>query len=280
VVFGCGLVLASPQDERLRLLSADLLENVPTQGQTVQMLTGHVKFRKGDMELTTDRATFYRSQELSHLSGDVVMVRPGEHLTCDSLIFYSSEDRLHAWGDVTFIQEDQTITCRELVYWTEIDSGVARRDVVMVQGTRQLTADEFRYQKREGARGASFHAFGAVVVDEGERRVSGQRMTYDDLVEVLELSGDAAVKEEDRDLRGTRIRLQYDDEVLEAGSVEEGAEATALIQAQLSADSHSWRTFTDVLTSREMEADFVDDRLAALRLEGMATSIYSWFGFG
>ncbi|UCH10920.1 MAG: hypothetical protein JSU61_03270 [Fidelibacterota bacterium] len=275
VAFGCGLVLASPQDERLRLLSADLLENVQSQGQTVQILTGHVKFRKGEMELTTDRATFYRSQERSHLSGNVVMVRPGERLTCDSLVFYGRDDRIHAWSDtVRFVTEEDTITCREFIYWTELDSAIARYEVVMTQAGRQLVAEEFHYQKKEGPRGASFRALGSVVILEGDRRVTGQRMTYDDMMEVLELYGDAVVQEGDRDLRGKHIHLQYQDEVLETGAVHEGAEATALIQAQLSADTRSWRTFVDVLTSREMKADFMNNRLSRLKLDGMATSIY------
>jgi len=189
-----GLLVAAPTDERLRLLSADVLENVSVDGQMVQILSGNIKFRKGVMELTTYRAVFYRGEDRTHLSGDVVMVRPGERLTCDSLVFYNREDRFHAWGGVRFDQEDQTITCQEFTYWTERDSGIARQDVVMTQANRQLTTEEFHYLKADGQRGASFRAFGGVVIEEGDRRVSGQRMTYDDITGVLDLIGDAIVR--------------------------------------------------------------------------------------
>lgn len=269
-----GLVAARPPDERLRLVSADILENTDQDGQAVQVLSGHVTFQKGEMMLRTDQAEFFRSQERTHLSGSVEMVRPGERLTCDSLIFYNGEDRIHAWGRVRFVQDDRIILSREFIYWTVLDSGIARRDVIMTQGNRQLTASEFRTKGTDGLRGASFEAFGAVVVDEGNRRITSERMQYDDIRGILSLTGQAAVREGDRDLRGQLIRLTYDGEELQSVQVEGGAEATAVIQAKLSASRDDWRTFTELLTSREMEARFIDDRIASLRLHGMATSIY------
>ncbi|MCH7851653.1 MAG: hypothetical protein IIC41_02585 [Candidatus Marinimicrobia bacterium] len=272
--WAAGLVSASPPDERLRLVSADILENIDRNGQAVQVLSGHVIFQKGGMELRTDRAEFFRDQERTHLSGSVEMVRPGERLTSDSLIFYNGEDRIHAWGHVRFVQDDQTILSREFIYWTVLDSGIARRDVIMTQGNRQLTAREFRTMGTDGLRGASFEAFGAVVVDEGSRRITSERMDYDDIRGVLSLTGQAAVRAGDRDLLGERIRMTYDGEQLQSVRVEGGAEATARIQARLSASGDDWRTFTELLTSREMEARFIDDRIGSLQLLGMATSIY------
>lgn len=269
-----GLVAASPPDERLRLISADILKNTNRNGQAVQVLSGHVTFQKGEMVLRTDQAEFFRVQERTHLFGNVEMVRPGERLTSDSLIFYNGEDRIHAWGRVRFVQDDRTILSREFIYWTVLDSGIAQGDVIMTQGNRQLTASEFRTKGTDGYRGASFDAFGAVVVDEGHRRITGERMEYEDIRGVLSLTGQAAVREGDRDLRGQLIRLTYDGEALQSVQVAGGAEATALIRAKLSASQDDWRIFTELLTSREMEARFIDDRIATLRLHGMATSIY------
>jgi lipopolysaccharide export system protein LptA len=272
------LLTAQAPDERLRLINADILERFTVNGQAVQELTGNVKFQKGEMELNTNRAVFYRRDDRTHLKGEVVMIRPGERLTCDSLIFYNGQDMLHALGDVHFVQEEHTLDCQDLLFWTELDSGIARNDVVMTQETRQLTANEFRYQKTDGTRGASFHAYGTVVVNEGERTIRAQAMDYHDHIGVLDLFGDASlrevVRENDRSLRGKRIRLQYSGEILQSGLVEENAEATALIWARLSPDQRDHQAFTDALTSREMEADFINDKLRILRLIGMASSIY------
>lgn len=271
-----GMIMAAgPPDERLRLLSADIWEHTSRNGQAVDSLSGKVKLRKGEMELFTDWAVFYRGDARAHLSGSVEMVRPGEFLTCDSLVFFDREDKIHAWGDtVRLKQEDKTITSREIVYWTELDSAIAWHDVVMTQAARRLTTDEFHYQKTEGQRGASFRAFSGVVMEEGDRHVSGQRMTYDDTTGVLDLAGDAVVREGDRELRGTRVQLIYEGDELQKGLVEEGAEATALIQAKLSPEDQNWREFAHDFASRTMGANFVNDRLATVQLQGMATSIY------
>jgi hypothetical protein len=185
---------------------------------------------------------------------------------------------LHAMGDVHFVQEEHTLDCQDLIFWTELDSGIARNDVVMTQEARQLTANEFRYQQTDGTRGASFHAYGTVVVQEGEREIRAQAMDYNDHIGVLELSGDASVREtareNDRSLRGKRIRLRYAGEVLQSGLVDENAEATALIWARLSPNQRDRQAFTDVLTSRGMEADFIDDKLRTLWMAGMASSTY------
>ena len=269
---------AQANDQRLRLINADVLERSTVNGQVVQELTGNVEFQKGEMTLTTGRAVFYRRDDRTHLKGDVVMTRPGERLTCDSLIFYNAQDMLHAIGNVHFVQEEHTLDCRDLLFWTEIDSGIARQEVVMTQEKRQLTADEFQYQKTTGTRGASFHAYGTVVLSEGERIIRTLAMDYHDHLGILDLSGDASVREmtrdTDRNLSGKRIRLLYEDEVLQSGLVDENAEATALAWARLSPNHRDRQAFTDVLTSRGMEAEFINDKLRTLRLEGMASSIY------
>lgn len=261
-------------DERLKLISADILENITRDGRTIQILSGNVLFRKGQMELRTNQARFIKEQGLTHLTGQVSMVRPGEKLTCDSLTFYNSEDRIHAWGHVTFVQEKQTVRSKEFVYWIKRDSAIARREVVMTQETRRLTAREFHTQQTDGPRGASFEAFGAVVIDEGGRLISGQFMRYDDSVEILGLTGDARLQESDRELRGERIRLVYKDAILDKAYVEQGAEATASIRARLSPEAADTRVFTDLLSARTIEATFIDEKLLRLDLHGMASSIY------
>ncbi|MQY64498.1 MAG: hypothetical protein GH143_09415, partial [Calditrichaeota bacterium] len=269
-----GIVAATPTDERLRW-TADIQEHVSRDGQAVEILSGNVRFWKGELQLITEHAEYYRGYERVYFSGSVEMVRPGEVLTCDSLVFYNGENKIHAWGDtVRFVTENDIITCREFVYWTELDSGIARREVVMTQAARRLTTEELHYHMTGGLRGGSFWAEGAVEIMEGDRRVSGQRMTYDDTTGMLDLIGDAAISERDRELRGNRIHLVYDGDDLRSGLVEEGAEGTALIQAWLSAERRDLQSFTDELTSRRMEAGFVDNRLASLNLLGMATSIY------
>ncbi|MEE9162864.1 MAG: putative LPS assembly protein LptD [Candidatus Neomarinimicrobiota bacterium] len=239
-----SLALSQTADDRLRW-TADVQEGTQRSGKTVHILSGNVKFWKGEMELYTDGAIYYPGSDHADLSGNVVMVRPGERLTCDSLVLLNAEDKL-----------------------------IARGNVVMVQGNRLLNADEFHHVKTDGPRGASFQASGGVTMEEGDRFLTARRMDSDDLAGLLDLQGDAVVREEGRELRGAHIRMVYRGEVLHRALVEDGAEATARVRAQVSAVQRDWQEFEDLLTSRTMEGDFVDDRLTALRLTGMASSIY------
>ena len=85
-------------DERLKLIAADVLENISKDGKSLQILSGNVVFRKGEMELRTSQARFIKADGRTHLTGEVIMLRHGERLTCDSLVFHSNEDRIHAWA--------------------------------------------------------------------------------------------------------------------------------------------------------------------------------------
>jgi len=269
-----GTMLAAQGDERLRLVSADIFENVQIDGKTVQILSGSVVFRKGDMEMRTAQARYRRAEGRTHLMGNVIMIRPGERLTCDTLVFFNAEDRIAATGNVRFEQADQTIESREFNYWTELDSGIARQDVVMTQEDRQLTAEEFHTWKTTGPREASFQAYGSVIIDESDRRISADIMRYDDEETTLHLIGEARLHEGGRDLQGEIIRLVYEGEILKNGYVEQGAEASSLIRARMSPEAQDSRLFTDLLSSRTMEATFTDEQLSNLELRGMASSIF------
>ncbi|MEE9466631.1 MAG: putative LPS assembly protein LptD [Candidatus Neomarinimicrobiota bacterium] len=269
-----AVLQAAQGDERLRLVSADIFENVQIDGKTVQILSGSVVFRKGDMELRTAQARYYRAEGRTRLMGSVIMIRPGERLTCDTLVFFNAEDRIAAEGNVRFEQTNQTVESRELNYWTKLDSGIARHDVVMTQEDRQLTADEFHTWKTTGPREASFQAYGSVIIDESGRRISGDLMRYDDDEATLHLIGEARLHEGNRDLRGEIIRLVYEGEILKNGYIEQGAEASSLIRARMSPEAKDTRLFTDLLTSRTMEGTFTDEKLSQLELRGMASSIF------
>ena len=261
-------------DQRLRLVSADLLENRQENGQEMQILTGNVIFRKGDMTLETAQARFFRSLGESFLENGVVMTRPGERLTSDEMVFHDAENLIVARGNVELVQENQTIRSLELRYWTALDSAVAIDEVEMIQEKRTLTAAKFRTVKAQGPRGASFWASGGVTIREQDRVVSADRMAYDDGKAELLLQGDSSIRDRTRNLQGQLIQITYADDKMELAVVEKEAEATAGIDALIVPGSGNWRRFTDVLTGRRIEAHFTDDRLSSLNLYGMAISIY------
>ncbi|MCH7574150.1 MAG: hypothetical protein IIA59_03405 [Candidatus Marinimicrobia bacterium] len=262
------------QGERLRLVRADLLENVRVDGDEVQILSGRVVFRKGDMVMTTELARFFKSEGKTIFEKGVVMVRPGERLTCDNIVFHDDRNLIEAWGSVRLEQGNQIINSRELLYFTALDSAVATGEVVMVQDDRRLRADEFRSVQGDGPRGASFWARGNVRMDESQRKVTAESMAYTDAGQQLELAGDTSVEQDNQRLKGERLTLYYEGDTLRSAVVEKEAEATSVINALMTPGGTDWRTFTDILAGRRMEADFHEGSLTTLRIEGMATSIF------
>ena len=51
-------------DDRLRLIHADILENKPIEGGSVQELKGDVLFKKGEMELSCKKPYLMKPPEL------------------------------------------------------------------------------------------------------------------------------------------------------------------------------------------------------------------------
>ena len=61
-------------DERLRLIQADVLENVIKNGNSVQILTGDVVFEKGELTLSCDLAHFTEKTGQGFLIGNAKAV--------------------------------------------------------------------------------------------------------------------------------------------------------------------------------------------------------------
>ena len=55
------------QDNRLRLIRADVLENVTINGESIQYLKGNVEFKKGEMTMNCNWARFNKKTEKGFL---------------------------------------------------------------------------------------------------------------------------------------------------------------------------------------------------------------------
>ena len=120
-------------DDRLRLIHADILENKPIEGGSVQELKGDVLFKKGEMELSCKKAIFNETTGIATLTGNTNVVKNDLHLTCDSLLFYSQEDILKNFNNVHIWDSDYNLTADSVIYLTEIDSGYANGNATLIQ---------------------------------------------------------------------------------------------------------------------------------------------------
>ena len=86
-------------DDRLRLIQANVLENVTENGTSVQILTGDVVFQKGDLTLFCDVARYTEQTEQGFLYGNARAENDSTNLTADTLHFDSPNDLLIASGE-------------------------------------------------------------------------------------------------------------------------------------------------------------------------------------
>ena len=71
-------------DEKLRLIRADILENISVNDQPIQYLNGNVIFEKGSMIINCDKAFNIEKTGQGSMIGNVKVVDNNRSLVCDS----------------------------------------------------------------------------------------------------------------------------------------------------------------------------------------------------
>ena len=269
-------------DDRLRLIHADILENKPIEGGSVQELKGDVLFKKGEMELSCKKAIFNETTGIATLTGNTNVVKNDLHLTCDSLLFYSQEDILKNFNNVHIWDSDYNLTADSVIYLTEIDSGYANGNATLIQQKQTINADALHYHKKPESDAVSYEAVGNVVIEEGTRIATCGHAIYNRDAGKTVLKVNPEIDDGGRNLSGTEISLYYENEQLK----------TLLIpaKAHMVSPQFGWRkTVSDSLTQRDsvetindlrgktLNGFFIGGELDSLRLEGMARSVYHVF---
>ena len=161
--------LAAQSEDRLRLIQADLLENITDKdGKAVQYLTGNVKFQKGAATITCQSALYMNRDGIGSFTDNVRMEKEELTLTADSLRLDSKNDIVTAQGSVRFSDSEYSLKSRLLTFYTEMDSGIAEGDVEFLQKGQTITAGKIIY-KKESNDAASYRAEGNVTIQEEER---------------------------------------------------------------------------------------------------------------
>ena len=269
-------------DDRLRLIHADILENKPIEGGSVQELKGDVLFKKGEMELSCKKAIFNETTGIATLTGNTNVVKNDLHLTCDSLLFYSQEDILKNFNNVHIWDSDYNLTADSVIYLTEIDSGYANGNATLIQQKQTINADALHYHKKPESDAVSYEAVGNVIIEEGTRIATCGHAIYNRDAGKTVLKVNPEIDDGGRNLSGTEISLYYENEQLKTLLIPE--------KAHMVSPQFGWRkTVSDSLTQRDsvetindlqgktLNGFFIGGELDSLRLEGMATSVYHVF---
>ena len=268
-------ILPAQPSERLRLIHADLLENITDDnGNAVQYLTGNVKFEKGASTITSENAIYLNGEEIGSFTGNVQMQEEDQVLTSDSLKIDSKNNIATAHGSVNFKDSEYSLKTKLLIFYTEADSGIAKGDVEFIQKGQTINAGQIVY-KKEPNNAASYRAEKNVTIIEEDRIATCGISIYNAISDQSKLLENPIVVQEGQQISGGEIHLQYSQDKLSLLSIPEEAHIIYNREGKLATDSLF--QFSDDMTGERLEAFLEDGLLDSVRLEGMATTLYHLF---
>ncbi|MBU0529059.1 hypothetical protein KKF86_04790, partial [bacterium] len=240
-------------------------------GNAVQILTGDVIFKKGNLNLYCDLAHYTEKTGLSFLIGNTKAVKDSITITADTLNFISPEDKLIATGNAHVWDNEFDLTSKSIIYFTKIDSGRAIGNTKMYQKNQDIIADTLIYSKPVKKEGANYTAIGKVTIISDNRIITCGRAFYDLKSDIARLTKEPKVTSDEEVLSGDELIAYFQDEELQYLFIPSGAKAYSI---------HNNKTigeYRDDMTGKILKAYFIEGKLDSMRLEGMATTLYHVF---
>jgi len=273
----------SQPDDRLRLKSADLLENINVDGNSIQVLTGKVIFEKGSTVLTCEKAQFNQQTEQGILVNNVVVKKGTQTLICDSLHFDSPRDLFTTFGNIHVWDSTYNLVADTLLYYNQLDSGLALGNVELTQGKQIINARKIEYIKDIINQGVSYAARENVTIREENRFVTCGEAIYDRGQGKTILRIKPEITENGQTLAGEEILLKYDGDLLQSLAIPARARGIYPTSGWLKSEAEDVQfqgqavNFINEMSGSSLRGFFQDGVLDSLRLEGMAETLYHIF---
>ncbi|MBU4444637.1 hypothetical protein KJ656_06085 [bacterium] len=141
--------LYSAPKKKLRLISADRLEQITRNGVSVKKLTGNVHFRKGEVDLKCKLAYWFEKQERANFYRNVHVTKKNQILLADTLIYFADKEIIEANGRTSFDDGDISMTARKLKHYVNDDISEARGNVHLKDDERNVAADYIIYYSKD-----------------------------------------------------------------------------------------------------------------------------------
>jgi len=170
-------------------------------GERIQRLTGNVRLRQDNTELSADLAIRYLDREEIYFFGHVQIVEEGDSLAADTVRYHERFKTGQARGNVRLSDGDVVVFAPSGTYYTEDKHSVFEETVRLVDSTSVLTSKAGEYWSEE--KRADF--FGEVHLDEDRTRLVADSVTYYRETEVSIARGNVMIE-----------RLELDDAAVEA----------------------------------------------------------------
>ena len=119
------------ENEKLRLIHADVLRGQKLGEQKIRQFVGNVKFQQGAAILTCARATEYENTGRFILHGDVAFVDTSKSLFGDKITYYESTKIAYIEGNVRLVDSTKILTADRTRYHDEEEEAFADGNVFL-----------------------------------------------------------------------------------------------------------------------------------------------------
>lgn len=142
-VFACAFVfttsaVAQNEDDRLRLLSADVARSLEQNGQVVRQLEGNVKFQQGAMRMSCQRAIQYVDGGRTEFIGKVEMDDDDRKLLAERVIYYEKTKVQEAFDNVRIRRGPNSLRAEKVTYFRESRRAIAETKVELYNSERRI----------------------------------------------------------------------------------------------------------------------------------------------
>ena len=293
---------AAEDEEKLRLIHADVLRGQKMGEQKMRQFVGNVKFQQGAAVLTCKRATEYENTGRFLLYGDVAFVDTSKSLFGDKITYYESTKIAYVEGNVKLVDSLKTLTADRIRYHDEEEEAYADGHVYLADDKENidLVGDHGEYFRESGYAKVTGHAVltKTDTTDDGELIIygkvfqmfnDGERFLVTDSVRVLrgdieafcdsleyfqeesiiKLANDPQVQQGRQYLTGNSVSLLMEESDVKGIHIVGNAIATSTVDSTVTTNVPY-----DLLSGQDMMVHVTEEKIDSVLIKERATSYY------
>lgn len=293
--------LAQNEDDRLRLLSADVARSLEQNGQVIRQLEGNVKFQQGAMRMSCQRAIQYVDAGRTEFLGKVEVNDEDRTLLAERVIYNEKTKVQEAFQNVRVRRGPNSLRAEKVTYFRESRRAIAENKVELYNRERRIRVNGGRadyFRETEYARvidhpvlveldslgveimrvtGDTMEVFdggtrakvkGNVKITRNKTRAECGEAEYFSDDERLELRLAPVAWQAQDEIRGRLISLFFVDEKLMRAHVADQANVVSKVDTLATDDR------VNTLSGGEITIFFEHDRVKQMLVERTATSFY------
>jgi lipopolysaccharide export system protein LptA len=294
-------MLAQNEDDRLRLLSADVARSLEQNGQVVRQLEGNVKFQQGATRMSCQRAIQYVDAGRTEFIGKVEMDDDDRKLLAERVIYFEKAKIQEAYDNVRLRRGPNSLRAEKVTYFREQRRAIAENRVELYNSDRRIRVNGGRAEYERATEysrivdnpvlveldslgaeimrvaGDTMEVFeggkrakvkGKVKITRNKTRAECGEAEYFSDDERLELRISPVAWQARDEIRGKLISLFFTDEKLTRAHVAEQANVVSKVDTLANDDR------VNTLSGGELTMFFENDQVKRMLVERTATSFY------